>query len=82
MTADLLAAFHAALTPYARRICPNRPDDTALIHALLRGDTWTPVALAAHVGANDRGLTLTTARMRFRLRRAAGQYDDHEETND
>lgn len=72
---DELAAFVDALPDRARRIRPQGQHIDALIYAALSRE-WTPASLAEYVAGTDHGLALTTGRMHWRLRRAAGLDDE------
>jgi hypothetical protein len=79
---DILAAFRNALTGHATRLCPRGQDVDAWIYAACADGRWTPAELARHVSGTDHGLHLTTGRIRWRLRRAAGLDDTDMEMTD
>lgn len=75
-------AFHAALGPRARRLCPEGQDVDGWIECAVQSGDWTVQTLAAEVGKEGRkanGLVLTTRRMKQRLRAAAGADDQRQQ---
>lgn len=73
-----LESFRLALSDHARRLCPRGQDIDAWITAAIDSGDYSPAELARFVGGSDHGLTLTTGRMRLRLMRAAGAYDERQ----